>query len=61
MKTEHLTISIKEARKILGEEYEQFKDSEIEELIIHLEAYAQLALKVASEQVKADYSKRVNK
>ena len=53
-------ISAKEARKILAKEYEQFKDSEFEDLIMHLETYGQPALKVAREQVKAGLAERVN-
>lgn len=53
-----LVISVKEARKILGKDYEHLSDDEIEKLIMDLDAMAVLALRAAREKVlKEDASK----
>lgn len=44
-------ISIKEARKLLGSEYKDKSDEEIEKLIEDVDQLAHLALEVAKEQV----------
>ena len=53
-----LIISVKEARKILGESYEHMSDEEIERLIIDLDAIAVYALREAREKhLKEDANK----
>jgi 5-bromo-4-chloroindolyl phosphate hydrolysis protein len=47
-----LIITVKEARKLLGKDYEQMTDEQIEELIIQLDEIARLSLRQSIERIR---------
>ncbi|HUA13455.1 MAG TPA: hypothetical protein VL989_03070 [Candidatus Sulfotelmatobacter sp.] len=46
-----LIISVKEARKLLGKDYNHLSDEQIEDLIINLHEIAKGALRMATDRV----------
>jgi Ca2+-binding EF-hand superfamily protein len=47
-----LIISIKEARKLLGKEYDHMTDEQVEDLIIQLDEIARLSIRQFIERYK---------
>lgn len=53
MDDSRLIISVKEARKLLGKDYDHMTDEQIEDLIIQLDEIARLSIRDSIEKIRS--------